>query len=116
MRRARSPHKHALFGSYSHVLFAQPLDWADDALRETYATWLLGWISSLSPHHAVAFRLRLFGSAFGSATPSRRPADVLCAGGATPAFLPESAQMYAPVASSPAELAQRLTDALAPLL
>lgn len=94
-------------------------DWEDTSLLAAYADWLSQWATGLSPSERCALRLFLAGSA-GSpavdatdAAPMSSRTSVLCAAGAQAHFLPETCQLYVPVACSAEEFNERMYSSIA---
>ena len=93
-------------------------DWEDSDLTTAYATWLSEWAAALTPPERCALRMYLAGCAAATApdaaaAPTPSLTNVLCAAGAEAHFLPETNQLYVPVACSAEEFNQRMDAALA---
>ena len=93
------------------VLVFRASEWADASLCDAYRGWFAQWAGDLMPAKRCALLLRLFGATTGAAL--RRETTALAGTADEPRFMPEAATLLLPPASSAAELAKKLSAALA---
>ncbi|KAL1527169.1 hypothetical protein AB1Y20_015849 [Prymnesium parvum] len=89
-------------------------DWEDADLLAAYSCWLSEWTAALPPAGRCALRMLLKGTAMppaGHFAPLRT--SVICSPGPAVHFLPETEQLYVPMACSADEFTRHMDAALA---